>query len=399
MTTSLPDLRACFPALSPNVAYLDNAAGAMLPRQTIDAITRFYSTLGGANVGGVFALSEEVTALKARAREASATFLNCSPGEVVLGPSATALTWQLSRAFSKLWGPGDEVIVSELEHEANHSPWRALERFGVTVKVWRARWPDGVLDPADLQALLTRETRFVAMTGAANSIGSTTPVREAAALAHSVGAWLLVDGVHVAPHHLPDVEALDVDFFVMSPYKVFGPHLGLMFVRRDLLPGLPADKLSFVDEDNVTKFEAGTAQHELWAGWLGSLAYLSDLGGGAFSRDTLRRAYREIERLEAPLVEHLVTGLQRVDGVELYGRRGVEGRVGTACFNVAGRAPRDAGRALAERGVAVATGHYYAILPMEALGLLPLGAMRASVAHYTTHDDIERLLEGVRAIV
>ncbi len=396
----MPDFspRDHFPGLSPEFAYLDNAAGAMLPGRAIDDVTRYLTELGGANVKQAFSLSQRVTALKGRARERSATFLGCDPDEVALGPSATALTWQLSRALGKLWEPGDEMIVSELEHEANVSPWTALERFGVTVRVWRARWPQGELDLADLQELLTPNTRLLALTAAANSVGSLTPVTEAAGLARSIGAWTFVDAVHYAAHRLPDVRGWGVDFAVMSPYKVFGPRLGLLYVRQDLLPGLPADKLSFVSEDDISKFEAGTAQHELWAGWLGSLEYLAELGGGEFSREALEKAYRQIEALERPLTKQLVEGLQAIPGVTLYGRQGTENRVGTACFSVAGFTPQQVAEHLAARNIAVAAGHYYAVLPMGALGLLPNGAVRASLAHYTNSDEIGRLLEGVRAL-
>ena len=387
-----------FPTLSPDLAYLDNAAGAMLPRRAIEGVTRYLTEFGGANVKQAFSLSKEVTALKARARERSAVFLNAAPEEVALGASATALAWQVSRALSRLWGPGDEVIVSELEHAANVSPWAALERTGVTVKVWRARWPEGELKLEDLRALLTPNTRLLALTAAANSVGSLTPVKEAAELARSAGAWTFVDAVHYAAHRLPDVRAWNADFAVMSPYKVFGPRLGLLFVRGALLPQLPADKLSFVPEDDVSKFEAGTAQHELWAGWLGSLEYLAGLGEGAFSRETLEQAYRRVESLEAPLTGRLVGGLQGIPGVTLYGRQGTEHRVGTACFNVEGFTPQAVAEQLAARGVAVAAGHYYATAPMGALGLLPEGAVRASLAHYTTQDEIGRLLEGVGAL-
>lgn len=391
-------MRAHFPSLSPDLAYLDNAAGAMLPQSAINAVTRFLTTHGGANVKQSFALSRDVTALKDEARRQSAAFLGCGPDEVVIGPSATALAWQLSRAFSRLWGSGDEVIVSELEHEANHSPWRALERVGVTVRIWRACWPGGELSPADLQELLSPRTKLVALCAAANSVGSLAPVEEAAALARTVGAWTLVDAVHSAPHFLPEAAGWGVDFALVSPYKVFGPHLGLMFVKRDLVSGLPAEKLSFVPGDDITKFEAGTAQHELLAGWLGSLAYLAELGEGELSRATLQAAYRRIEALEAPLVARLVEGLGELPQVTLYGQSGVAGRVGTVCFNVAGVAPRAVAEHLAREGVAVAAGHYYSLLPLGALGLLPLGAVRASVAHYTALEEVERLLEGLRSL-
>ncbi|MBB6098569.1 cysteine desulfurase family protein (TIGR01976 family) [Deinobacterium chartae] len=391
-------MREAFAPLASELAYLDNAAGSFLPRHATDAISAFLSRYGGVNIKQAFALSREVTELKDRARAASATFFNASPQEVVIGPSSTALNFALARALSRRFGPGDEIIVSELEHESNVSPWRGLERQGVQLRIWRARWPEGRLDLADLGAMLSERTRMVALCAAANSVGSTPDVAGAARLARAAGAWTFVDAVHHAPHHLPDVQAWGVDFAVMSPYKVFGPHLGLMYISRQHLAALDSDRLYFLPDDEPVKFEPGTAQHELLAGWLGSLEYLCELGGGGFSRTTLEAAYREIERLEAPVTRRLIEGLCELPQVTLYGEPGLQGRVGTACFNVAGLSPQQVAERLAEQNVAVAAGHYYAMLPMQALGLLPDGAVRASVAHYTRLEDVERLLQVVAGL-
>ena len=387
-----------FPALRSGFSYLDNAAGAQVPTHTIQAITQFLSS-GSCNVGQPYPASVAATELKARARAATAEFLNCQPEEVMLGTSATALTFQLGRAFSRLFRPGDEVVISELEHESNATPWRMLEAQGVAVKTWRAHWPEGRLEPADLRALLTPRTRLVAVTAAANSVGTTPDVAAAAELAHAVGAWLIVDAVHSSPHHLPDVKAWGADFATFSPYKVFGPHLGCLYVRRELLAGLPADKLWFVPDDSPQKFEPGTANHEGLAGWLGSLLYVREvLGGGQPGRAGLEAAFRRIESLERPLLESTLERLVAHPRVQLYGPREPRGRVATFCFNVRGLTPRQVAEQLAARGVGVAAGHYYATLAMQALGLMPDGAVRASLLHYNTAEDVDRFFSGLDAL-
>ncbi|WP_225409643.1 cysteine desulfurase-like protein [Stigmatella hybrida] len=384
-----------FPALRSGFSYLDNAAGAQVPTHAIEAISQFLSQ-GSCNVGQPYPASRVATELKAQARTATASFLNCKPGEVILGTSATALTFQLGRAFSRLFQPGDHIIVSELEHESNVSPWRALEAQGVEVKLWKASWPEGRLELADLRALLTPRTRLVALTAAANSVGTTPEVTEAAQLAHSMGAWIIIDAVHSSPHLLPDVKAWDADFAVFSPYKVFGPHLGCMYIRQELLPRLPADKLWFVPDDSPLKFEPGTANHEGLAGWLGALRYLREvLGEGTAGRAGLEQAYRRIESLERPLRESTLERLLRHPRIRLYGPPEPQGRVATFCFNVPGVSPRAVAEHLGQNGVAVAAGHYYATLAAQALGLMPDGAVRASLLHYNTIEDLERFFSAL----
>jgi cysteine desulfurase family protein (TIGR01976 family) len=387
-----------FPALRPGFSFLDNAAGAQVPSHAIEAITRFLSE-GSCNVGQPYPASRTATEIKAQARAATAGFLHCKPEEVMLGTSATALTFQLARAFSRLFQPGDEIVISELEHESNAGPWRSLEAQGVRVKVWSAHWPEGRLEPAELRPLLTSRTRLVAVTAAANSVGTTPDVAAAAELAHSVGAWVIVDAVHFSPHHLPDVQAWGADFAVFSPYKVFGPHLGCMYVRQELLPQLPSDRLWFVPEDSPQKFEPGTANHEGLAGWLGTMRYVHEvLGGGQPGRAGLEQAWRRIESLERPLLESALERLLAHPRVKLYGSRQPQGRVATFCFNVQGMAPRTVAEHLGQHGVAVAAGHYYATLPAQALGLMPEGSVRASLLHYNTAEDVDRLLAGLDAL-
>ena len=380
-----------FPALRTGFRFLDNAAGAQVPTHCIEALSGFLAG-GSCNVGQPYPASRRATELKAQARAETADFLGCAPGEVMLGTSATALAFQLGRAFSRLFTAGDEVVISELEHEANAGPWRALQAQGVAVKLWRARWPEGRLDVADLAPLLTPRTRLVALTAAANSVGTLPDVAAAGRLTRAAGAWLVVDAVHSSPHHLPDVRAWDADFALFSPYKVFGPHMGCLYVREGLLAQLPADKLWFVPDDSPQKFEPGTANHEALAGWLGSLRYLREvLGGGLPGREGLARAYARIEQLERPLLEAGLARLRALPHVQLHGLPGPEGRAATFCFSVKGHSARAVAERLAEDGIGVAAGHYYATMAMDALGKMPDGAVRASLLHYNTLEDVGAL--------
>ncbi|WP_027881975.1 cysteine desulfurase-like protein [Meiothermus rufus] len=390
-------IQAQFPALATGFSFLDNAAGAQVPRQCIEGMAQFLAT-SSCNVGMPYPGSRAATLVRDKARQETAFFFNCKPSEVAIGPSATALTFILSRAFSRLFSEGDEVVISELEHEANASPWRNLEEKGVQVRVWKARWDQGGrLEPADLKALVTPKTRLVAVTSAANSLGTVPDVAAAAEIAHQVGAWCITDMVHYSPHHLPDVQASGVDMAFFSAYKVFGPHIAFLYVREALIPLLPTDKLWFIPQDSLLKFEPGTNNHECMAGWLGTLEYLrNELGGGKPRREGLLEAYKQIEAIEQPLVAQTIERLQGIPGLELYGLPTPQGRVGTFCFNLKGHPPLAVAERLAQVGVGVAAGHYYATMPMQALGLWPEGAIRASIAHYTTQTDLDKLVTGLQ---
>lgn len=386
------DCKRYFPALQSGFVYLDNAAGSQVPRHTIQAISDFLST-GSSNVGQLHPASKRASTVKERARLETAHFLGCDPGEVVFGQSATHLTFGLARAFSRLWGPGDEVVVSGLEHEANASPWRNLEKIGVRVKVWEARWPEGRLWLEDLRPLLSPQTRLVAITAASNLLGTLTDVKGAVEAAKSVGAWTVVDTVAYSPHHLPDVKGWGADFVFFSAYKVFGPHLAFLYVRRELIPELPTDKLWFIPDDSPLKFEPGTAQHELLAGWLGSLEYLREvLGGRIAGREGLERAYAWIEEIEGDLIQDALAGFEALPKVKLYGLPTAEGRTATFCFSVEGYRPREVEARLLEAGIGVSTGHCYATLPAQSLGIFPEASLRASLVHYNTREDLERFL-------
>ncbi len=392
---NLAEIRAQFPQFNDGLVYFDNAAGGLIPQRTLDAVQTYLTRYGSINSMPGHARGAEVLALKYRAREATALFLNAQPEEVAIGQSSTALAFRLSAAFSRLWGPGDEVIISEIDHEANASPWRELERVGVTVKVWRAQ-DDLTLHLDDLKALLTPKTRLLALTAASNAFGVRTQVREAAALARANGTWVMVDAVHMASHELPDVKAWGVDFLTFSPYKVFAPHLGVLYVRKGLLAGLPVPKLEFVPEDDISKLEHGTPQYELLSGWLASLDYLRELGGSArLDRPALEAAYSCIGKLETPVAEQLLAGLLQHPKVTLYGPNELSQRVGTFGFRVQGELPEQTTARLTAQGVSAAAGHFYAVMPVRKLGLYPEGVVRASIAHYTSSEDAQQLLEAL----
>jgi len=393
---NLEAIRAQFPPLAAGRAYLDNAAGGLLPTRSIAAITEHLTRFGATNAMPGHLPGREVAALKGRAREATALFLNAQPGDVALGPSATALAFRLAAAFARLWGPGDEVILSGLEHEANASPWRELERVGVTVKVWHARQPDMRLHADDLAALLSPRTRLVAVTAASNVLGVAVDIPAVTAQVRAAGAWTVVDAVHASPHAFPDVQNWGADFVMFSPYKVWGPHLGALWVAPGHRAGLPWPRLSFVPEGDITGLEYGTPQFELLAGWLGTLDYLRELGEHeTLTRAALEAASARIAELEAPVAGRLLAGLLDAPGVTVYGPSTMEGRMGAVAFRVTGEAPDLTAARLSADGVDVAAGHFYAVQPLKDLGLYPQGVVRASIAHYTSLEDVERLLAGV----
>ncbi|MBB5232771.1 cysteine desulfurase-like protein [Deinococcus budaensis] len=393
---NLEAIRAQFPPLASGRAYLDNAAGGLLPTRAITAITDHLTRFGATNAMPGHLPGREMLALKGRAREATALFLNAQAEDVALGPSATALAFRLAAAFARLWGPGDEVILSGLDHEANASPWRELERVGVTVKVWHARQPDMRLHTEDLAALLSPRTRLVAITAASNVLGVAVDIPAVTSQVRAAGAWTVVDAVHAAPHAFPDVQAWGADFVMFSPYKVWGPHLGALWVAPERRAGLPWPRLSFVPEGDITGLEYGTPQFELLAGWLGTLDYLRELGGhDTLTRAALEAASARIAALETPVAGRLLAGLREAPGVTVYGPPTMEGRMGAVAFRVLGEAPEATAARLSAQGVDAAAGHFYAVQPLKDLGLYPEGVVRASVAHYTSLEDVERLLTGI----
>lgn len=403
MTYPLDAIRARFPSLARGTAFLDNAAGAQVPQAVIDAFADTL-TYRNANKGGAFRESREITALKEEVRAHVAAFVGAeAPERVVFGPNSTTLCELLAGAWRAVLAPGDELIVTELDHHANIDPWRRLAAAGVVVKTWPVRGPEAQLELADLERLLSSKTRLVAMTAASNALGTLTDVRGARERAHAAGALLMVDAVHYAPHALPDMRAWGADMLMFSPYKVFGPHLGVLAMSEAVTRRLPAPRLTFLPEDDPVAWEPGTQNHEAIAAFGAVFDYLDEVGrmmGLAGEGRTLwEEVFAAFATHERGLAARMLAGLQGL-GAELYGLGGDEGRTATVSFNLPGHAPREVAEHLAEAGVAVASGHYYAYgLMMERLGLEGRGgAVRASALHYTREEEVDRLLAALRPL-
>jgi cysteine desulfurase family protein (TIGR01976 family) len=373
-------VRARFSALDRRLAFFDGPGGTQCPDEVVDAISR-YLREDNANIGAPYSTSRRTTELVDRAHEQAAAFLGCSAGETAFGQSMTALNFLLSRAFARTLREGDEIVVTALDHDANVSPWLELAHdLGLVVEV--AGLTDELeLDYGDLERRLSERTRVVAFPVAANSVGTAPDVRRIVELAHSVGALAWADAVHYAPHGPIDVAAWDVDVLICSPYKFFGPHLGLAFGKRELLESWRAYKVRPAANDPVGhRFELGTSQHELLAGFVAAVDYIDSLGWDALLAH------------ERAIGQRFLDGLP--DGVELYGLRAMDGRVPTFCFNLPGRSPEEVAVFLAERELAVWHGDYYAVETMRHLGLAD-GAVRAGIVHYNTEEEVDRLLAGL----
>jgi cysteine desulfurase family protein (TIGR01976 family) len=384
MSFDVAAARAQFPALASGVAFLDAPGGTQCPESVIDAIAA-YLRESNANLGGAFAASRHSDELVARAHETAAGFLGCRPEETIFGQNMTTLNFALTRALGRTLATGDEILVTRLDHDGNVAPWLELaEDFGLHVGFVEIH-EDTTLDLDDLEAKLTERTRVVAFPLASNALGTVPDAARVVELAHAVGALAWVDAVHYGPHGPIDVGALGVDVLLCSPYKFFGPHLGLAYGRADLLRSWRPYKVRPVPDEPVGgRFETGTLAHELLAGFVAAVEYLDGLGWDA------------IRQHEQELGQRFLDGLP--DRCTLYGLATMEGRVPTFAFRVEGVPTRRAAELLAERGIAVWDGDYYAFEAMERLGLQPDGAVRAGFVHYNTVAEIDRLLEALAEI-
>jgi cysteine desulfurase family protein (TIGR01976 family) len=379
-TLDISAVRSRYSALNRRLAFFDGPGGTQCPDEVIDAISR-YLRESNANIGAPYETSVRTVELVDLAHEKASAFLGCSPDETAFGPSMTALNFLLTRALGRTLREGDEVVVTKLDHDANVSPWLELAHdLGIVVKVAGVT-DDLALDYDDLESKLGDRTRVVAFPVAANSVGTAPDVRRIVELAHSAGALAWADAVHYAPHGPIDVAAWDVDVLICSPYKYFGPHMGLAYGRGDLLESWRPYKVRPAADFPVGhRFELGTAQHELLAGFVAAVDYVDSLGWDA------------ILSYERALGERFLAGLP--EAVELYGLRTMDGRVPTFCFNLPGRSPEEVATFLAARDIAVWHGNYYAVETMRHLGLED-GAVRAGIVHYNTEDEVDRLLAGL----
>ncbi|MBF8193362.1 cysteine desulfurase-like protein [Nonomuraea sp. K274] len=381
-------VRATYPALSDGFAYLDGAAGTQTPQSVIDAIAGAYRA-GIGNVGGAFPASHRSGAIVAGCRAAVADLVGGRPEGVVLGPNMTTLTYRLARAIA---GPGDEVVLSRLDHDANVRPWT---QTGATVRWAEVDPVTGELPVGQYAELIGERTRLVAVTAASNILGTRPDVPAIADLAHRAGALVYVDGVHATPHGPVDMRALGGDFYATSAYKWSGPHIGAVVADPALLETLRPDKLASSPDTVPERFETGTAALADLAGVTAAVEHLAAMVPGTGSRrERLLASMAAAERHELELFGVLIEGLERLPHVTVYGKPAR--RTATAYFNVAGHTPRQVAEHLAGRGVNVWNGHNYAWELTGALGIRDTGgAVRAGLVHYNDRSDVDRLLEGV----
>ncbi|HEX6471524.1 MAG TPA: cysteine desulfurase-like protein [Streptosporangiaceae bacterium] len=394
-------VREHFPALKEGVAHFDGPGGSQVPDVVADAVAATLCA-GIANRGTVTAAERRADEVVVAARRATADLLGAAPDGIVFGRSMTQLTYDFARTLAKGWGPGDEVVVTTLDHDANIRPWvHAARACGATVR-WAEFDPaTGELGVDAVAAVLSGRTRLVAVTGASNLLGTRPDVPAIAAGAHAAGALVYVDGVHLTPHAPVDVAALGADFFACSPYKFLGPHLGLVAARPELLETLHPDKLLPASDAVPERFELGTLPYELLAGTTAAIGFLSDLvpggAGDGTRRARLVASMRALEAHESALAARLEAGLADVPGAVMYGspRRP---RTPTVLFSIAGVPPQAVYERLAERGVNAPASSFYAVECARRLGLGDGGAVRAGIAPYTDEADVDRLLAGVAAI-
>jgi cysteine desulfurase family protein (TIGR01976 family) len=407
-----PDLaavRARFPALAREldgrpVVFVDAPGGSQVPDTVIEAMAG-YLRRSNANTHGAFATSQETDDLIAEAHRAAADLLNADPDEMIFGPNATTLLLAISRSVGRTLGPGDEVVLTRLDHDANVRPWvLAAEDAGATV-----RWVDLVdedvtLDASSFAAALSERTRVVAFTLASNAVGTITPAAELVRLVRErTDALVVCDGVHLAQHRRVDVRAIGADLVACSPYKIFGPHLGILFGRRALLASLTPYKVRPASDDRPFAFETGTQNHEGLAGWVAAVDYLASLAPAHERRAAIGAAFdRVIVPWEAELSRRFLDGVRSIRGIRLFGISEpgrIAERTPTFAVRVREQHPVETAKALGERGIFVWDGHYYALELMERLGLQESGgAVRIGFTHYHTAEEVDRVLEELAAL-
>jgi cysteine desulfurase family protein (TIGR01976 family) len=355
-----------------------------------------------ANTHWRYPTSQETDALIADARQTLADFLNGRADEIVFGQNMTTLTFHLARSLGRGWGKGDEVVVTELDHHGDVAPWRALEKDrGITVRMVKMRTDDGRLDWSDLESCITPRTKLLAIGAASNALGTITDAARAAQLAKQVGALTFVDAVHYAPHVLVDAQALGCDFLACSAYKFYGPHIGILWGKRALIESLDAPRLDPAPQESPERLETGTQNHEGMVGAAAAVDFLASLAVGASSgsrRTALRTSYAGLIARGDALVAKLWNALAEVDGLTLYGPEPGTPRTSTVSFTLQGHSTDDVATALAKRGVFVSNGDFYAATVIERLGLAPQGLVRVGCACYTTDDEVDRLIDGVRML-
>jgi cysteine desulfurase family protein (TIGR01976 family) len=397
-------IRQHFPALLRRqgqlpVAYFDGPGGTQVPTAVVEAMSD-YLLHHNANTHWAFPSSHETDALIARSRGALADFLRAAPNEIAFGANMTTLTFHLARALGRGFGSGDEILLTELDHHANIDPWRALEKErGVTIRMAKMIPETGQLDWDDFERQLGPRTRLVAIGAASNAVGTITDVRRAAEMTHAVGAQIFVDAVHYAPHQLVDVRRMDCDFLGCSAYKFYGPHLGILYGKHELLAALDFPKLAPAPNDAPERAETGTQNHEGIAGAGVAVDFLAGFGQGESRRASLDSVFAGLHERGEALVRQLWDGLGELGAVKVFGPSPGEPRTPTVAFSVAGIPAPAVAEALVESGIFVSHGDFYATTVIERLGQAEAGGVvRAGCACYTTAEEVQRLIDGVRAI-
>jgi cysteine desulfurase family protein (TIGR01976 family) len=406
-------VRAQFPALAQSVngqpaVFMDGPGGTQVPRHVIDA-TSNYLARNNANSGGAYHTSRNTDQMIAEARSAMGDFLNCDADEIVFGANMTTLTYAMSRAIGRDLGAGDEFVLTLLDHDANFSPWKALEEKGVVIRAVRFNKADCTLDMKDLAAKIGKNTRLVAVGYASNAAGTINNVAEVVRLARQAGALSYIDAVHYAPHGPIDVRALDCDFLVCSTYKFFGPHMGVLYGKREHLTRLHPYKLRPLTDNIPNCWEWGTLNHEGIAGIKACVDYWEELGrvvtGVAPSnarRPAILAAHAAINRHERQMMERMIAGLLAIPGLKLYGISdpgGFDHRCATIVVRIEGHTPLELATKLGDRGFFTWDGNYYALNVTEQLDVERLGGfLRIGLVHYNTMEEVERLLRALREI-
>ncbi len=402
-------IRARFPALSLThdglpMAFFDGPGGTQVPESVIDAVSGYYRE-SNANHGGAFPTGERSDAILDDAHAALADVLGVDPDEISLGPNMTTLTFHVSRSIAASMRAGDEIVVTGLDHQANVDPWIAAARDNeVIVRTWEPNLDDCTLDLDGLDAVLNDRTRLVAVGWASNAVGTINPIAEISARARAVGALTFVDAVHAAPHLPLDARAVGADFVACSVYKFFGPHVGALYARRELMQSLPKYKV----RPASAPFETGTGNHEGYAGSAAAVEYLADLGStygdagdGASRRERVLAGMHAIRASEMDLYRHLAERLAAIDGVRILGLTAdvdMDRRTPTASITIEGVKPHDAAVSLGRRGIAVWDGDFYATGLIERLGLQADGVLRIGLMHYNTQAEVDRLAAELEEI-
>lgn len=409
----LADIRSQFPSLAQTVnghpaAFLDGPGGTQVPQRVIDAISGYLSH-DNANTGGAYSTSQRTDAMIARARSAMADFLHCGSDEVVFGPNMTTLTYAISRAIGRELGPGDEILVTRLDHDANVSPWLAMaEDRGVTVRWAEIHDENCTLDIHDLASKISERTKLVAVGYASNAVGTINPVRVITRLAHAAGALCYIDAVHYGPHGLIDVALLDCDFLACSTYKFFGPHMGVLFGKREHLSRFRPYKVRPNTNAIPNCWEWGTLNHECIAGIEACVEYIADLGRRARPELTTRRAaieaaYGAIHEHERVLLESTIRGLKTIPRLKIYGITDparFNDRCPTFAIRIEGHTPLELATKLGKRGIFTWDGNYYALNLTEHLDVERSGGfLRIGLVHYNTAVEMDRLLVALQEIV